>query len=106
MANEKRLIDANAFVECLERMTKTAYPNLFPGLLEAIDFAKDFITVDAVEVVHAHWAPHNMVPGFVQCSACRDCITYDEWPDGQKWKYCPNCGAKMDEKEALENGGE
>lgn len=43
-----RLIDADAFVKCLERMTKTAYPNLFPGLLEAIDYVKDFPTVDAV----------------------------------------------------------
>lgn len=34
MATEQRLdlIDRNAFAECLERMTKTAYPNLFPGL--------------------------------------------------------------------------
>jgi hypothetical protein len=49
--NEQRLIDANSFAEHLERMTKTAYPNLFPGLLEAIDYVKDFPTVDAVEVV-------------------------------------------------------
>ena len=58
-SNEKRLIDADAFAGCLERMTKTAYPNLFPGLLEAIDFVKDFPTVDAVEVVRCkdckHW---------------------------------------------------
>lgn len=47
-------------------------------------------------VVHAEWEPHNVVPGFVRCSACRDCITYDEWPDGEKWKRCPNCGAHMD----------
>lgn len=57
--DEKRLIDANEFAKCLERMTKTAYPNLFPGLLEAIDYVKDFPTVDAVEVVR-----------------CKDCKKY------------------------------
>ena len=53
------LIDANAFATCLERMTKTAYPNLFPGLLEAIDYVKDFPTVDAVEVVRCKDCTHN-----------------------------------------------
>lgn len=26
-----------------------------------------------------------------------NCLTiYDDWADGKKWNYCPNCGAKMD----------
>lgn len=56
----------------------------------------DAPTVEAEPVVHAEWEPHPMIPGFVRCSACRDCVTYDEWPDGQKWKRCPECGAHMD----------
>ena len=46
-----RIIDAKVFAEHLERMARTAYPNLFPGLFEAAEYAKDFPTVDAVEVV-------------------------------------------------------
>ena len=47
---EKRLIDAKSFAEHLERMARTAYPNLLPGLFEAAEYAKDFPTVDAVEL--------------------------------------------------------
>lgn len=71
---------------------------------EMLDLIAEQTTVDAVPVVHAQWEPHHMVPGFVRCSACRDCITYNEWPDGSKWKYCPECGAKMDGKVET-NGG-
>ena len=88
MATEKRLIDANAFAECLERMTKTAYPNLFPGLLEAIDYVKDFPTVDAVEVVHGRWKGAGMGDYF--CSLCSEVVS------GNEHNFCPNCGAKMD----------
>ena len=54
-----RLIDAKLFSEHLKRMARTANPNLFPGLFEAAEYAKDFPTVDAVEVVR-----------------CRDCKWY------------------------------
>ena len=52
--------------------------------------------VDAVEVVHGRWEARTDAIGFVRCSVCRDCNIYDEWADGQKWNYCPNCGARMD----------
>ena len=59
--SKKRLIDAKSFAEHLERMARTAYPNLFPGLFEAAEYAKDFPTVDAVPVVRCreckHWKP-------------------------------------------------
>ena len=92
MKNGKRFIDADEFAKCLERMTKTAYPNLFPGLLEAIDFAKDFIPSDVVEVVHGRWEVIEVSDELYKCSAC------GEWqfiPE-EKFSYCPYCGAKMD----------
>ena len=46
--------------------------------------------------VHGRWEPRSDAPGFVRCSNCHDCNVYDDWIDGKKWKYCPNCGAKMD----------
>ena len=98
MTDKKRLIDADAFAGCLERMTKTAYPNLFPGLLEAIDFVKDFPTVDAVEVVHGEWivcGDGEYVP--FMCSACGKTTS---WYHAQTANYCPNCGAKMDQEES------
>jgi len=47
-------------------------------------------------VPHGRWEPRTDVVGFVRCSVCHDCNIYDDWPDGKKWHYCPNCGAKMD----------
>jgi hypothetical protein len=41
------------------------------------------------------WEARTDVVGFVRCSVCKDCNVYDEWVDGKKWNYCPNCGAKM-----------
>ena len=42
------------------------------------------------------WEPRKDVIGFVRCSVCHDCNIYDDWADGEKWRYCPNCGAKME----------
>ena len=51
---------------------------------------------DCAPIVHAHWETiYNDCGhyGFVKCTACGDeygSLTY---------RYCPNCGAKMDEGE-------
>ena len=46
----------------------------------------------------AHWEPVEDMPGFVRCSFCRDCYTDDEWPNDEKWNYCPQCGAAMEKR--------
>lgn len=51
-----------------------------------------------VEQKHGRWEPRNDVIGFVRCSVCHDCNIYDDWADGKKWNYCPNCGADMRER--------
>lgn len=35
--------------------------------------------------------------GYLCCSECHDAYVDPEWIAGGKWKYCPNCGAKMEE---------
>ena len=93
MANEKRLIDANAL--------KAEFPvigNFKDDLWHsatvrvAIDNAP---TVDAVEVVHGSWLKRGQI---YKCSLCACCV-------GGHWDYCPNCGAKMD-GERKEDGKE
>ena len=100
---EKRLIDAKSFAEHLERMARTTYPNLSPGLFEAAEYAKDFPTVDAVEVVHGHWKEYSHSalvrwkdgePVFADRSVFR-CSRCD-FGTIAKHNYCPSCGAKMD----------
>ena len=101
MANEKRLIEVAPLIdECKECMNIEWNKSVYTTWAEAEeDFMQrllDAPTVDAVEVVHGRWEPRTDVVGFVRCSVCHDCNVYDDWADGKKWNYCPNCGAKMD----------
>ena len=91
MANEKRLIDANALsceIDCIS--FETSY-----DCEKVLEIIADAHTVDAVEVVHGRWvfgtANHRE---YMKCSECLHSYT----PDGT-WCYCPNCGSKMDEEE-------
>ena len=54
----------------------------------------DIPIVDAVEIVHGRWVEADDGDGAV-CSICREdfCNIYLEV---ERFKYCPNCGAKMD----------
>lgn len=96
MAEEKRLIDANA----LER-------NVWLDgacLVIAVSEVDNAPTVDAVEVAHGRWISvdssywrwahdggHTVEHITYRCSECsRKSII--------KTNYCPNCGAKMDLK--------
>ena len=100
MANEKRLIDANALTDLIIANFQTA---TWDGASSeecqlALDTIDEAETVDAVEVVRARWVDNH-------CTAC------GMMPMGEElWKhmdiapprmecfmdYCPCCGAKMD----------
>lgn len=51
---------------------------------------------DAVPVKHGHWIGKPLA-GYstVKCSACGSAFV----ENNGKWKYCPDCGSKMDEVE-------
>lgn len=58
---------------------------------------------DVAEVVHGEWL--NFVGDYVtaECSVCGECYDPSDFNDKehfdmfkQLYKYCPNCGAKMD----------
>lgn len=59
-------------------------------------------SADVVEVRHGHWKVVNDGYGgeayICECSECEDTVWVYKNSD-RKWNYCPNCGAKMDEKE-------
>ena len=99
MANEKRLIDANALIAEYDRV-HIGPPGGARKLME------DAPTVDAVEVVHARW--ETQTDGTHFCTHCGCDAPYkwddidrsfinsaDDVPDRPS-NYCPNCGAKMD----------
>jgi hypothetical protein len=95
----KRLIDANALKNLVMNEIIHYWNSGEGGYYLAEDVIPDIDnapTVDAVEVVHGRWEPRTDAIGFVRCSVCHDCNVYDDWVDGKRWNYCPNCGAKMD----------
>ena len=84
MATEKRLIDANA-------LKKEAWPERYTG--EGIIYVEDVDkapTVDAVEVVHGRWRYYSTT--MQECSNCQ------RHTARHKFKYCPHCGAIMEDK--------
>ena len=79
MANEKRLIDANALRNALYEADAIT--------MKGVAIINQFPTVDAVEVVHGRWKGAGM--GDYYCSVCQQLVN-------PRTNYCPNCGAKMD----------
>ena len=64
--------------------------------MKGVEIINNFPAADVAEVKHGRWEPRQDAVGFLRCSICKDCNVYDDWPDGKKWAYCPNCGAKME----------
>ncbi len=93
MANEKRLIYANAAEEIIRHETDVCNSGFTRNVLEFVGVKIGAIpTVDAVEVVHGRWKKYQR---YVICPNCDA-----GWPyyknDTDRFRYCPNCGAKMD----------
>ena len=104
MATENRLIYADPVYEDLRKsyeelksirdtLTQHEDIQICNGQLvvfqEALMCIKNAPTVDAVEVVHARWERSIFAEDFHRCSVCSSV-----W--NRTFKYCPNCGAKMD----------
>ena len=98
MANEMRLIDANALRKAIDLCdidTFTDKQTICEQIAEAT-------TVDAKPVVHGHWISLDECSNAgVYCSVCHKKV----WKEDYAWcnrknklrsNYCPNCGAKMD----------
>lgn len=69
-------------------------PNWLLGWEETFDQIVDAQpTVETV--VRGEWKPSDDYKGYVTCSRCRNCYVEPGWVINRKWKYCPNCGAKM-----------
>lgn len=79
-----RYIDADKFAEAICN---------FPAIDEhsanaVIHLLRSQSTTDVAEVKHGRWKGAGM--GDYYCSLCQEVVS------GSDFKYCPNCGAKMD----------
>ena len=88
MANEKRLIDANAVLKKMQNW------NTKERLINCVE---DAPTVDAEPVVHGRWIRHYDSTPLVD-NLCSECRWVRLTRPNALWNsnYCPNCGAKMD----------
>ena len=101
MANEKRLIDANALkerfklrIDWLEKDKHDEYTTgIWDGCLYDEKLIDEAPTVDAVEVVHGRWKYYHK-QNIAVCTNCSFERNLDA--DFGKAVSCPNCGAKMD----------
>ena len=105
MANEKRLIDANALTDSLEKWLSDAEvlcnAHVYNAIEDCLCEVDTMPTVDAVEVVHGRWYVTESIPTLektIECSACRCRRYYPKslWRAIILTDFCPDCGAKMD----------
>ena len=105
MADEKRLIDANALITTIQgtasevARTSPYDPEWFTRLaqrqFEILGIIDEAPIVDAVEVVHGKMRHvfFSYQNNHYECTCCNATFLTNSAP---YWNYCPNCGAKMD----------
>ena len=91
-----RLIDANKIYDAVERRYQVSSGiehRCERDLLELICLSE---TIDAAPVKHGRWLNANSRPKTYEriCTACGGGAYF--CGIGCSYKYCPNCGAKMD----------
>ena len=90
-----RLIDADALTR---RIYGEERPEIYDGAEEIEWIEKCMndaptITPDDVRGV-GEWEDAQQ-HGLVRCSVCKDCYIERDYIAQAKWRYCPNCGARM-----------
>lgn len=89
MPDEKRLADVVELRNALYEADAIT--------MEGVAIINRFPTVDAAEVVHGRWEETLVPDGYVQkASRVRKKCSVCGWTNACRYKYCPDCGAKMD----------
>ena len=93
---EQRLIDANNLIEEIREERCYNCRNFkdmkcdYCGTADYIYMIEDMPAADVAPVRHGRWKRYGKNLG--ECSECGEIVSVRN-------NYCPNCGAKMDEKE-------
>lgn len=99
-----KYIDADAFYDELERNKEMMLKQggwSAPVIASSIDIVqrriKGYPTADVAPIVRGHWCRCYKKELGIYCSVCAETVKVDGSPNLSCLKYCPNCGAKMDE---------
>ena len=85
------LISRQAAIEALEDAGMTNYlaTGDFYGIINALTVIKNMPTAEK----KSRWLP--LSDGWAECLSCGNL----ERAAGLRWRYCPNCGARMEESD-------
>lgn len=64
-------------------------------LADLVDVFAQIPTADVEPVRRGEWVDSDKYKGWQECSFCHGCYVDEDWVDGKKWSFCPNCGARM-----------
>ena len=88
-----RYIDADALDDTVQRLNEQGW-QITRGDYKRIDSVLfEMPTADVREVVHGEWVLNDD-----QVYECKDCGYIPSFDGYTYYNYCPNCGAKMDER--------
>ncbi len=94
----QRLIDADALLKkCIEGDGNDKFTEGYNFAVQEISAYITLAPTIEPEVRHGRWVVHTTWHGMFglihsECSECK----FDRNGDLSSWKFCPNCGAKMD----------
>ena len=101
MVTMKKLIELDAALKTIGRVPDYGDGMVFEALSHAQRDVELLPTVDAAPVRHGHWKEDPSGYGFWICSACG--FVSEASAADMLYKFCPNCGAKMDGKDGEEH---
>ena len=90
-----RLIDVDAFKAHWNKEYRMLHPkDIFIVALS------NFPTIEAEPVRHGRWEFEKDLEDFrdVKCTACGGTLLTEWSTELSEYRYCPNCGAKMDKE--------
>lgn len=74
----------------------------YSGVADCIgEEIEDIPPADVAPVIHARWIDNGR-GGYAHAYFCSNCGWLDGYPIEDRFNYCPNCGAIMDESEDKE----
>ena len=95
-----KYIDADKLIKAMKKTAEIT--GRFGDAVNAFEACVKLMpAADAVEVKHGKWIEQgDGLYTYYDCSVCGESFCFIEGsPTDNLYKYCPNCGAKMDGKE-------
>ena len=89
MEETKGFVSAKDALAALEQYQGCFFPHC-----AAVKIVNQLVQTDVAPVVRGHWTERHLNCVDKVMSFCSECLTFHNY----QTNYCPNCGAKMEEK--------